>query len=345
MSITKRLGCCLAIMTGLLLSAYAANAATLQCYRSAAKDSNSWNHDFGNMLISDTDNVSGVIKNNIASFNMTGSAKLWCDCSSSAKLYFSASMNAPENGDGWYTIDNYMDAKISININGSYLDIPYQDASTGSKSGSYCNKQNTIGGIPTGGAGRLSLKITHPFTGQVLLPQQVIAQECITSGKTGVACTPANAAYTYSFTGNVVAPQNCTVNAGTQLVVNLGTLYSEDFKTKGQKPNNYTEKTFVVPIQCNGIDAAANLTLRIQGTASTGVTEALQSDNSDVGVVITNETGDPLIPNDVNSHISFDLDDSFKSNVTLHAYPVGTTGNAPAEGTFTTLAYLRVDFA
>ncbi|MDI5829295.1 fimbrial protein, partial [Salmonella enterica subsp. enterica serovar Kentucky] len=33
-----------------------------------------------------------------------------------------------------------------------------------------------------------------------------------------------------------------------------------------------------------------------------------------------------------------------RANITLQAYPVSTTGETPAEGAFTALASLRVDF-
>lgn len=128
-------------------------------------------------------------------------------------------------------------------------------------------------------------------------------------------------------------------------MVDLGQFYQGDFKTVGQKPERYTPKTVNIPIQCNDLSASANLTLRVQGTPSTGVSDALQSDNNDVGVVITDSNGVTLRPNDSSSIIPFQLDSSNHANVTLHAYPVGTTGNTPEAGQFTTLAYLRVDFS
>lgn len=149
----------------------------------------------------------------------------------------------------------------------------------------------------------------------------------------------------YYFSGTVTVPQNCIVGAGTQLVVSLGSFFSGDFEVAGQKPQSYTPKTFNVPIQCNDLSATANLTLRLQGTPSADVPNALQSDNPDVGVVVTDGSGSPLVPNDSSSVIPFQLDDSNRANVTLHAYPVGTTGNTPEVGQFTTLAYLRVDFS
>lgn len=334
----------LMIITGLHIS-FSATAATNQCYRSSAKDANAWVYDFGTISLTATDNTTGVVKNNVAEFNMLGDAKLWCDCSSPGPYFFSSSMNLPDDGDNWYVMNDYLDAKLEINFNSSWKTIPYQDASTGPGNSGACQTQTTIGGLPTGGNGRLSLKIRRPFVGESFIPLTKIAQECVAVTTQGIPCTPGNATYTYSFSGHVVVPQNCEINAGTQVVVPLGTFYEGDFNNVGQKPENFTPKTFNIPIQCNDASAVANLTLRIQGTPSATLPNALQSDNPDVGVVITNSNGDPLIPNDSSSVIPFELDDSLRTNITLHAYPVGTTGNTPTVGQFTTLAYLRVDFS
>jgi type 1 fimbria pilin len=334
----------LLFLTSALLSKNVA-AETNQCYRSSSKDANAWSYDFGSIIMSATDNTAGMIKNDVTSFNMKGSAALWCDCTESSRLYFSSSMNIPDDGDGWFKLNDYLDIKLNINFNGTYRNIPFQDASTGSASGAYCQKQNIIGGTPTGGSGKLSLKITHPFVGQTFIPSQVIAQECITSGVTGVNCTQANAAYVYSFSGSVTVPQNCTINSGTQVVVNFGSLYSSDFTTAGEKPKNFTPQTFNVPIQCNDISASANLTIRLEGTQSTGFNDAIQSDNKDVGVVVQDQAGNTLTPNARNSVVPFTLDGNGYSDVTLTAYPISITGLPPSEGVFTALAYLIVDFS
>lgn len=314
------------------------------CYRSSEGDANAWHYDFGNISMTTTDNAAGVVKNNIASFNMTGDAKLWCDCSTGSNLLFSSSLNMPSDGDGWFKLNQYLGAKLEININGVYKPIPYNDLKTGVSSGTYCHQQKIIGGTPTGGIGRLSIKVDKPFVGQVFIPQQVIAQECITSGVSGVACTQNKAAYTYTFSGSLTVPQNCQINSGSNIVVDLGDISRGKFKYAGQKPEGFNPATFSVPIQCNDSSALANLTLRIQGNPATNFPEAIQSDNNDIGVVIADSTGNALKPNVMDSNVSFLLDGSYRSSVVLHAYPISTSGNQPGLGLFTSMAYLRVDF-
>ncbi|HDT6507888.1 TPA: fimbrial protein [Klebsiella aerogenes] len=332
------------LFTALFILPPLSYADTGMCYRSSAGDANAWSYDFGNISMSTTDNTAGVIKNDIAQFNMKGDAKLWCDCTTGSTMYFTSSMNLPPEGDNWFKLNQYLDAKLDISFSGNYKSIPYADVSSGI-SNSYCHKQTTIGGTPTGGVGRLSLKINRPFVGQVYIPHMVIAQECVTSGVTGVVCTQGNAAYTYSFSGSITVPQSCQINTGSQIVVDLNDISRRKFKYEGQKPEAFTPKTFNVPIQCNDSAAVANLSLRIQGNPTAKYPEALQSDNSDIGVVITDSTGTALKPNIFDSNTPFVLDGSNHANVVLQAYPIKTSGNEPGLGVFTTLAYIRVDFS
>ncbi|STW66284.1 fimbrial protein BcfD [Klebsiella michiganensis] len=69
----------------------------------------------------------------------------------------------------------------------------------------------------------------------------------------------------------------------------------------------------------------------------------LRPATTDVGVQITDSSGKVIEPN--SGLIPFQLDDNLQATVTFHAAPISTTGNTPAEGTFSATAYIRVDFA
>ena len=118
---------------------------------------------------------------------------------------------------------------------------------------------------------------------------------------------------------------------------------SGEFKNKAQMQTGYKPKTITVPIKCNGMDANASLTLRFQAEASADEPAAIKTSNDDVGVQITDDSGKVIEPN--SGLIPFQLDDNLQATVTFHAAPISTTGNAPAEGTFSSTAYIRVDFA
>lgn len=308
--------------------------------------------DFGSVLVSDpTQNTAGTIFPNAASWNAGSAQSVTCDCSPDEvlKRYFSIksplSVTSTDGDRTFYQVNTYLDVAPKVYLGGGvgdYIYMPWDYRWNGASA----NKTSACGGIDakvdTGTKGQLDLRISKSFIGQSFFNNIHLFDIYVSESDTAPLTLPYMSIY---MSGNVTVPQNCTINAGTQLVVDMGSFYEGDFKNIGQKPEHFTPKTFNVPIQCNDVSASANLTLRIQGTPSTGVPNALQSDNSDVGVVITDSNGNALIPNDSTSVIPLQMDDTLNTNVTLHAYPVGTTGNSPAVGQFTTLAYLRVDFS
>ncbi|WP_181574908.1 fimbrial protein [Enterobacter hormaechei] len=187
------------------------------------------------------------------------------------------------------------------------------------------------------------LKIIKPFIGTVIIPSKVMFNVYVTTKDTDPL---SYIVYQITYSGAVTVPQNCTINAGQLITVDLGKLNSSSFTTAGEKPSNAAVKTFNVPIECSAdVISPAHLTLRLVANADSNVGEALATDNKDVGVVVTKENGAVMIPNDASSAADFITDESGHADVTLKTYPISTTGNAPAEGLFTALACLRIDFA
>ncbi|MEG6354655.1 fimbrial protein [Enterobacter bugandensis] len=187
------------------------------------------------------------------------------------------------------------------------------------------------------------LQIVKPFIGTVVIPSRLMFNVYITT----TDHEPVNTiVYKIIYSGVISVPQNCVINAGQTVTVDLGKLYHGDFRQAGQMPDNVRPKTFNVPVECNGdVESPAQLTLRLTGTADSRYSQALATDNPDVGVVVTREDGTPLTPNVFSSNAPFETDISGKANVTLQAYPISTTGLSPELGVFTALALLRIDFA
>ena len=187
------------------------------------------------------------------------------------------------------------------------------------------------------------LKVVKPFIGSVVIPSRTMFSVYVTTNDHDPLST---IVYQITYSGIITVPQNCTINGGQIITVDLGKLNSAAFNEAGKKPYNAPEKTFNVPIACNGdVVAPAHLTLRMQATPDSHIADAVATDNPDVGVVVTSENGSVLKPNDINSSVDFTTSEDGSANITLKTYPVSTTGNTPAEGIFTALACLRVDFA
>ena len=302
--------------------------------------------DFGTVTISDvSQNTAGQVFDSAGSWNTGQRIPVKCDtpAAASGRRFTATSPLVVSSVDGsrtWYRVNEYLDTAIQIYVLGLRY-VPFANVYTAQGNDSNGNTEMTAGS-----SGVVDLKIVRPFVGSTSFNNIHIA-DMFLSHKSGVY-SPNPIARIY-LNGLVSVPQNCTVNAGTIISVNLGPVYASDFTSQGQAPDNYTPKSFSVPIQCNYGASLANLTLRVSGTTSTDNSNALQSDNPDVGVVVTDDRGRVMIPDNLNSTLPLQLnkmdEDNYTTTVTLEAYPVNTTGNTPAEGTFTTLALLLIDFA
>lgn len=316
-------------------------------------------YDFSNMSVTDPENnIPGTVLPTVNLSSGVQNASMTCTCSGGPYrhiwLWGDTTLSNPQNvGDFiYYDIPGNKELQVATKIytrSGSgYTSVPFGPINNYSTNDRYnCNTAMdlSLGGNNTGGAIQVSVRLKKSIVGQSTINNVLVASTYWNMGDTGGTSHGSVATTNIYLNGTVTVPQNCVINAGTQVVVNLGEMYATDFKVKGQMPDNYTPKQINIPIQCNDMSATANLTLRVEGTASADVPDAIQSDNSDVGVIITNDEMLPLTPNNSSSVVPFKLDDSYHSEVTLYAYPVGITGKTPMEGMFTTLAYLRVDFS
>ncbi|HDX8956061.1 TPA: fimbrial protein [Klebsiella michiganensis] len=309
-----------------------------------------YNANFGSYTITDpTKNIAGAIFDNAASYSSGGVASMTCDCpaGTSANRFFwsktSLSVAGTYNNETFYTVNEYMQASVSVFVGGGvqdYKPLPWTSLNNYEHDTYGCNGAVTSD-VSTGSKGKVSLRISKPFIGVTNVPNVKLADIYVGRQNNGsYGSEPITSIY---LSGSVIVPQTCSINAGQIVTVDFGSFMSAEFKNKGQMPTGYTPKTITVPIKCNGMDANASLTLRFQAEASADEPSAIKTSNDDVGVQITDDSGKVIEPN--SGLIPFQLDDNLQATVTFHAAPISTTGNAPAEGTFSATAYIRVDFA
>lgn len=300
---------------------------------------------FGTVTISDTTlNVVGQVFDQAATWNTGTRIPVKCDEPSGSRYRrFSASSplvpSILEGTTQWYNVNEYLDTTINVYVQGNRY-VPFRNVRGGA-----ANDAAGQTSMSAGSSGFLDLKIIKPFVGTTSFDNIRVAD--IFLSKQSGHYSPEPIAQVF-LNGIISVPQNCTVNAGAVIHVDLGTMYNTDFTAAGQKPDNVTPQTFSVPVECNYGASLANLSLSLKGNA-TASGDAIQSDNPDVGVAITDQNNNLVRPNDDTSSIPLALDqidnETFSTNVMLTTYPISTTGNAPAEGTFTALAVLRVDFS
>ncbi|QOV79490.1 fimbrial protein [Enterobacter asburiae] len=288
-------------------------------------------------------NKAGYTINNAYTWNLGSFYPIVCTCPSSSVTYFTTTTDLPSghnDGRQFYKVNNNLEVATQIYLAGGvnqYLNTPLDHKSNALASS--CNREVMYS---SGSSGKMALYIAKPFIGISSFSSDVLSLYA-TSGPTDpIGPYPVSVVH---LAGSIVVPQNCTINAGQTITVDLGTMASSSFKTAGQKPTGMMDKTFNVPIKCANVDGSANLSLRVTATAAAGNPTAIASDNADVGVVVTSEQDNVLTPNISSSAIPFNIDNSGNASVTLKAYPISTTGKKPKEGLFTALATLVIDFA
>ncbi|MCG8710758.1 fimbrial protein [Brenneria sp. 4F2] len=276
----------------------------------------------------------------------SGSYTISGGCNNKDTVYYTAQAGAGlsysfnDGSANWYDItgNDYLQVASQIyvyNASGgsTYHNVPFVDLSNN------CNGK--CGGTATTGSRvQVSFRIKRKFVGVTTLPSIPIFYVYGNQGSTGQGTgSPLVVGY---LSGTVTVPQSCTLNSGQVVSIDFGNISTGAFTTAGSKPDGVQTATRTIGIACNGIAAQTNLSLRVQADTASG--NAIVSDNSDVGFVVTDSSNSPLTPNDLASVLPFTLDDNDSANVTITAYPVSVTGNKPQAGVVTALAYLRVDF-
>lgn len=200
---------------------------------------------------------------------------------------------------------------------------------------------NSCGTQPSGGgAGIAQLIVRKKIIGTVVAPNILFYQKGVNTYQGESYRVPE---IQLKFYGTISVPQNCELDAGEVINIDLGDVWSGKFDIKGQKAKGFSPVTRSIAVKCSGgVDANANLTVRFQSTPDSNVSNAIKTDNPDVGIMITDQNGRVVTPNA--GVIPFQLNNS-QATYTFQTYPVSTTGNPPTEGRFTALAYMRVDFA
>ncbi|MEQ9851716.1 MULTISPECIES: fimbrial protein [Pectobacterium] len=319
----------------------ASQASAIQCTTSSGSP---LTYDYTYALASTQNNVGYVTgwneKTDAGSYAISG------PCNNRDTVYYSARsgpslvLASTESGVNWFDItgNDYLQVASRIFVYnrtaaGIFHNVPFTDVSN--------NCDGLCGGnATTGSRVQVNFRIKRKFVGVSNIPMTPIFYLYGNQGGSGQSVgSPLVVGY---MSGSVTVPQSCVLNAGQIISIDFGGISSGAFKTAGEKPEGVPPVTRTIGIACNGIDAQASMSMRLQADKSSG--NMVVSDNPDVGFIVTDSGSNPLTPNDIASVIPFTLDEAASANVAITAYPVSVTGTKPQEGVATANAYLRVDF-
>lgn len=307
---------------------------------------------FGNLVISDpSKNVSGHVETDIGQWDTGSVVTLYCNCPYAGykdNRYFSSkvplSTGTISDGIQYYKINEHLEVAFKVWIAGGaqrYTYAPFdhysnevEDTSCG---GSGSQKITDVG---TGNKGSFDLKITKPFVGKLDIGSIKVLDMYVARTSDVTSVTPYLSVY---LSGSIDIPPNCILNSDTNIAIDLGNTLSSDFKSVGTMPEGYTPKNFNVPITCNAAAATATLSLHVVATPATGFTDAISTDNENIGVVITSDTG-TAIPPSSDEGINFLLNADYSANLSLSAYPVKLSASSISDGNYSALASLVIRY-
>lgn len=249
------------------------------------------------------------------------------------------------NGTVWHDIPNndYIQVASQIFIwnrinGGGFNHVPFSNRSND------CAGRCAVAPAASGGRSQVNLRIKKRFIGSSFIVSQPIAYLYATQGTAGgVGTTPM---VILNLTAEMTVPQKCDINAGQVINIDFGNLSTQVFKDTavGRKPElaPIRERTF--SIQCNNVDAAALLSVRIE--TSSAQNNIILSNNPDVGFILADQNNNELQPNNINSHIPFKLQSNSnpRADIAIKSWPVSSTGKTPKAGNVKANGYLRVDF-
>lgn len=293
------------------------------------------------------DNVDGMTKD-ISINNVVNSLPAICSClpgESSQSTYDWTKFTVPTEDVGGNTygiVNEYVGIAILAGDAAKPTWIPYSDFQHTSKPAKeVCNAMTK-----TGGGGSIArIRLRKRFIGTMDISTPIIYQK----GANALPGEPQGGVeMQYRLAGHIDVPENCEINAGQVIDVDLGDYSAAAFSSAGagNMPAGPGPVRKMVPIYCAGgtINTSTLITIRLLSENAQG--DKLLTDNKDIGIVVKEAVSQKiLVPNDISSTAEIMSPDGTGNTVAmLSVYPVSMTGNRPAEGKFSARGYIRVDF-
>ena len=292
-------------------------------------------------------NMAGQVLPDMHDFHLSNQYPIDCSCEGgSAALYFRSVALLPpgyQEGDLTYFIVHpslHIGVKLRMKDN-SLRPAPFEDASD---EGSYACGSDGVYHHPTndaGNGGTLSLYVAQGFTGELTIPYTRLIEVYARWGTQGsYGTTPISRIAVF---GMLKVPQTCIIGDEGVINVDLGPIRSADIRTPGAMPVNYPPQLITLDYLCSNILDPMRLELTLVGEESATQPGVLQTSNPDIGVQMTDSQKVPVEINNGRLPMPLTFSTSQRSGRQyLYAWPVNTTGNAPAAGPFSASALMEV---
>lgn len=197
----------------------------------------------------------------------------------------------------------------------------------------------------------LLLHVKKPILGEEVIPPTLITQyyACLYFG-TGSGCDAAQAEHVSDiwFGGTLSAPLSCTINAGSTIEVEFGSIVSKQFVSKGQPPQGYALKNVDIAYHCDDNAVGNNDRIKLTLSADHGLADssapyiARLLNRNDLGVRIYDENGQN-VELDGSYEFPVTMDEQGNGVVKIQAVPVSTTEATPEPGSFEGNVTVKMD--
>ncbi|MBW2853100.1 fimbrial protein, partial [Escherichia coli] len=252
-------------------------------------------------------------------------------------------------GDNWYKINDYLAAKVLLQVKGSSpTAVPFENVGTGGDTRWHiCDPggQRLGGQGASGNSGSFSLKILQPFVGSVVIPPMALARlfECYNIPAGDSCTTTGTPVLVYYLSGTINSLGSCSVNAGETIEVDLGDVFAANFRVVGHKPLGARTAELAIPVRCNtGNAGLVNVNLSLTATTDPSYPQAIKTSRPGVGVVVTDSQNNIISP--AGGTLPLSIPDDADSIARMNVYPVSTTGVPPETGRFEATATVRINF-
>lgn len=195
------------------------------------------------------------------------------------------------------------------------------------------------------------LYLKKTILGEEIIPRTIVAQHYSCLADSSITKCPTGSAQQVSniwLSGRITAPLSCTINGGSTLEVELGTVAGSAFMIPGQPPKGYTLKSANVTYHCDD-PAAANVgKIKMTLTSDQGVSSGSEGliakmiGRDDIGVRMYDGNGNDIAL-DGSIDLPITLDEQGNGTAIMQAAPVGTGKTRPAPGKYEGNVTVKMD--
>lgn len=264
-----------------------------------------------------------------------------CNCRDSKSYYswFTGRSNLPEAGGGYYQLNEYLDAQISIYVySAGFQLVPF--TSVQNSATSQCAGANTVvSGVATGGRAMVTFRLRKGIVGYVKYSGELASLYWMIGSNKLPDFNYPFAVVNADITLGALA--QCNFRQGDTFTVDLGDVYKGNM-TDGNIPNNYTPRNIDLSVDCTNLDSSA-LEYNFQ-SASGSTGDFINTDLPGVGVGLLDGSGNPIglgINNAVTVPTVGTVDNS-ASDFNVKLYPTKLAGQEVQPGHFSAQAIVTV---